>query len=40
MEVFTKIVNGFSFLTIFEKRSILDFWQDSEFASEARNDFQ
>ena len=35
MEVFAKIVNGFSFLTIFAKGSILDMWQDSEFASKA-----
>ena len=40
MEVFTKIVNGFSFLTIFAKSSILDVWQDSEFASEANNDLR
>ena len=39
MEVFTKIVNGFSFLTIFAKSSILDVWQDSEFASKASYDF-
>ena len=31
IEVFTKIVKGFSFLTIFAKTSILDVWQDSEF---------
>ena len=31
IEVFTKIVKGFSFLTIFAKTSILDDWQDSEF---------
>ena len=37
MEVFTKIVNGFSFLTTFAKSSILDVWQDSEFASEPSN---
>ena len=40
MEVFAKIVNGFSFLTIFLKLSILDVWQDSEFASEATYDLR
>ena len=29
------MVNGFQFLTIFAKHSILDFWQDFEFASVA-----
>ena len=38
MVVFAKIVNGFSFLTIFVKRSILDVWQKYEFASEASSD--
>ena len=38
MEVLGKIVNGFSFWTIFAKSSILDVWQDSEFASETSND--
>ena len=31
MKVFIKIVNSFSFLTIFAKSSILDVWQDSDF---------
>ena len=35
MEVFAQIVNGFYFLTIFLKSSILDVWQDSQFASKA-----
>ena len=30
---------GFQFLTIFAKSSILDVWQDSEFASKASYDF-
>ena len=38
--VFCEIVNGFSFVTIFAKSSILDVSQDSEFASEASNDLQ
>ena len=38
MEIFTKIVNEFSFLAIFTKSSILDVYQDSEFASEPSND--
>ena len=33
-------MNGFYFLTIFAKRSILDVWRDSEFASEASNDLR
>ena len=37
--LFSQVVNGFWFLTIFAKSSILDVWQDSEFASEANNDF-
>ena len=40
MEVFTKIVNGLSFLTIFTKSSILDVLQDSEFGSEPSNDLR
>ena len=40
MEVFTKIVNGFSFLTIFAKSSILDVWQDSEFPCKPRKDLR
>ena len=40
MEVFAKIMNGFSFLTIFAKSCILDVWQDSEFVSEASKDLQ
>ena len=39
VKVFGEIVNGFWFLTIFAKSSILDVWQDSEFTSEASNDF-
>ena len=35
MDVFAKIVNGFSSLTIFAESSVLDVWQESEFASEA-----
>ena len=38
MEVLGKIVSRFLFLTIFTKSSILDVWQDSEFASEPSND--
>ena len=33
-ELFAKINTGFQPLTIFEKRSILDVWQGSEYASE------
>ena len=40
MEVFAKIVNSFSCLTIFAISSILDVWQDFEFASETSNDLQ
>ena len=40
MEIFVKIVNSFLLLTIFAKSSILDVWQDSEFASEASNDLR
>ena len=32
-------MHGFYFLTIFAKSSILDAWQDSEFASKAGYDF-
>ena len=39
MEIFGEIVNGFCFLTIFAKSSILDVWHDLEFATEASNDF-
>ena len=34
-----ELSNGFLFLTIFAKSSILDVWQDSEFFSEPSNDF-
>ena len=40
MEVFAKIVKGFSFFTIFAKNSILHVWQDSEFASAVSNDLR
>ena len=40
MEVFAKIENSFSFLTIFAKGSILDVWQDSVLASEASNNLR
>ena len=40
MEVFTKIVNGFLFLTTFTNSSIFDVRQDSEFASEPSNDLR
>ena len=40
MKIFGKIVKGFSFLTIFEKSSILDVSQGSEFAPEASNDLR
>ena len=33
MERLAKVVNGFQALTIFEKRFILDAWQDSETIS-------
>ena len=39
MEAFAQIVNGFWFSAIFAKSSILDVWQDSEFTSEASNNF-
>ena len=34
-----ELSNGFLFLTIFAKSSILDVWQDSGFFSEPSNDF-
>ena len=37
MEVFAKIVNDFLFWLFLQKSSILDVWEDSEFASEASN---
>ena len=37
--LFSQLVNGFWLLTILAKSSILDVWQDSEFASKASNDF-
>ena len=40
MEIFAKIVNGFSFSSNFAKSSILDVWQDSEFVSEASNNLR
>ena len=40
MEVFIKLVNGFSFLTNFEKISILDVWQDPDFSSKPSNDLR
>ena len=40
MEVFTKLLNDVSFLTIFTKSSILDVWQGFEFASEPSNDLR
>ena len=33
MERFAKVVNGWKLLIIFAKRSILDVWQGSEYAS-------
>ena len=38
MNVFAQIVNGFYFLTIFLKSSILDVWQDSQFTSKTSYD--
>ena len=35
MEHFEKIIEGFELLTIFEKRSIWNFWQGSKYASAA-----
>ena len=40
MEGFTKIVNGFSVLTISAKCFTLDVLQDSEFTSEPSNDLR
>ena len=37
-ELFAQIVNGF-WLTVSTKSSILDVWQDPEFASKASYDF-
>ena len=34
MDCFAKIVNDFYTLTVFTKRSILDIWQVSEYASD------
>ena len=34
VECFEKIVNGFYQLTVFTKRSIIDIWQGSEYASD------
>ena len=39
MEFFEKVVEGFQPLTIFGKRSILDVWQGSEYASDAETYF-
>ena len=39
IEAFAQIVNGFQFLTILAKSSILNVWQGYEFASEARKVF-
>ena len=33
MEIFAKIVNGFTLFTIFAKSSILDVWLDSGYTS-------
>ena len=40
VEVLSKIVSDLYFLYIFANSSILDVWQDSEFASEASNALQ
>ena len=40
MDVFSKTENGFLFLTVFAKSSILDVWLYSEFASEANKDMR
>ena len=40
MEVIARIVKGFQLLSIFEKSSVLDLWQDSEYASEASNNWR
>ena len=34
MESFAKMTNGFQLLTIFQKQSIVDVWQVSEYVSE------
>ena len=40
MERFAEVLNGFLSFTIFAKRSILDVWDDSEYASDFQfNDF-
>ena len=39
MELFAKIVNGFYPLTILKENSILDVWQDSEYASTNIEDY-
>ena len=39
MELFAKIVNGFYPLTILTEHSILDVWQDSEYASTNIEDY-
>ena len=39
IERFEKIVEDFELLTIFAKRSILDVWQGSEYASAAETHF-
>ena len=33
MELFTKTIKSFQLLTIFAESTILDIWQDSEYAS-------
>ena len=40
MKAFAKIVNSLLFSTKFAKSSILDVWQDPEFASDASNDLR
>ena len=37
MERFAKIINGWKPLIIFAKRSILDVWQNSHYASESQS---
>ena len=39
-DIYAKIVNGFLFLSIFPKCSVIDVWQDSVFTSEASNDLR
>ena len=34
MKLFAKIANGWKLLTIYPKSLVLDFWQDSEYASD------